>query len=128
MSEVVVDVSEVHALAAALRAGSVETAIKTRAVVAKGALNVKRDWQRQWSGLSHAPLLARAVTYDTWYGTGTIEAEIGPDKDRPQGALGNLIEYGSAKNGPKPGGTPAALREMPRFETAIERLAAGLLT
>lgn len=87
------------------------------------ALRIKTDWRRRWSGFKHAPRLPYAVTYETKVLGGLIDAEIGPDKDRPQGALGNLFEYGSVKNAPIPGGAPALEAERPRFEKAIESLA-----
>lgn len=124
---VIVDASEIRGLADDLRNGYREAAVGVRAVVSKGALNVKRDWQRQWTGLHHAPRLAAAVGYDVSVTRYSVTATIGPDKNKPQGALGNIIEYGTVKNTPKPGGGPAAEREAPRFENAISALAAGLL-
>jgi hypothetical protein len=98
-----------------------------RAVVQKGALNIKRDWRARWSGLRHAPAVGAAVTYDTSETAMSVRAEIGPDKSRRQGALGNLIEYGSLKNSPIPGGAPALAAEAPRFEKAINDFAVKLL-
>lgn len=103
---------------------------EVRGVVAKGALNIKNDWRRRWSGHPHIPLLPRAINYDIRMERGTgVEAEIGPDKDRPQGPLGNLIEFGTATSAPLPGGLPALEAETPRYERALadlsERLAAG---
>jgi hypothetical protein len=91
------------------------------AVVEKAAFNVKRDWRRSWAGFRHAPLVAASITYDLSRGAGWRAAEIGPDKDLPQGPLGNLIEFGSVNNPPHPGGLRAALREEPRFVRAAER-------
>lgn len=88
-------------------------------VVTKGALNVKNDWRARWSGLSHAPRLPDAITFDVLFRFSGPEAVIGPDKDRPQGALGNLIEYGSVNNAPRPGGAPALDAEADRFERAL---------
>lgn len=100
---------------------------QARKVVAKGALNIKKDWQRRWSGYAHAPALPRAITYDMFPGT-HIGAEIGPDKNRRQGALGSLFEYGSPRNNPPiPGGLPALEAERPRFEQAMEDAAAAAL-
>lgn len=93
-----------------------------RKVVQKGCLNVKTDWRRRWSGYPHAPRLPYAVSYDTKQLGGRIEGEVGPDKDKPQGALGNLFEYGSLKNAPIPGGAPALEAEKPKFERAMEAL------
>jgi hypothetical protein len=100
---------------------------EARKITQKGALNIKTSWARYWSGLKHAPALSRAVTYDTrWVGSG-VEAEIGPDKSRRQGALGNLVEYGSINNAPIPGGAPALAEEAPRYERYLTELALGLL-
>lgn len=97
------------------------------AVVNKGAVNVKREWRQRWSGIGHAPALPAAVTYDVSYGLGRIEAEIGPDKDRRQGALGNVIEFGTVNNAPIPGGLPALDAEAPRFERALGDIGGRML-
>lgn len=103
-------------------AGRRDAGKEFRSVVNKGALNVKLDWQRRWRGLSHAPYLAATIGYDlTSRGPGLHEAEIGPNKLARQGALGNIIEFGSVNNPPHPGGLPAALREEPKFEQAAAR-------
>lgn len=91
------------------------------AVVDRAAFNVKRDWRRAWAGMRHAPYVAASITYDLSRGAGWRAAEIGPDKNLPQGPLGNLIEFGSVNNAPHPGGLKAALREEPRFERAAAR-------
>jgi hypothetical protein len=96
--------------------------VEARKVVGKGCLNVKTDWRRRWSGYPHAPRLPYAITYDTKQLGGRIEGEVGPDKGKPQGALGNLFEYGSVKNSPIPGGAPALETERPKFERAMEAL------
>lgn len=106
-----------------LGTASAETGAKVRAVIQKGALNVKQDAQRLSSGLAHAPLYPGSITYETQIKRLGIEALIGPDKDRPQGALGNLIEYGSANNAPLAHLGPALDREGPRFVEAIENVA-----
>lgn len=98
-------------------------AAESRKVVQKGALNVKNDWRDQATGLAHAPLYPASITYDTAFKNGGWEAEVGPDKDRPQGALGNLITYGSANNPPHPHDIAARNAEAPRFERAMADLA-----
>lgn len=95
---------------------------EARKVVQKGCLNIKGDWRRRWSGFSHAPRLPYAIGFDTKILGGLIEGEVGPDKDKPQGALGNLLEYGSLNNSPIPGGAPSLLAEKPKFERAMEAL------
>lgn len=96
-------------------------------IVAKGALNVKKDWQRRWSGHAHAPALPAAVGYDLYHLPGAVEARIGPDKNMPQGALGNIYEFGTPRNAPIPGGLPALESEAPKFERALSEAAGKLL-
>lgn len=97
-------------------------------VVEHGAVNVKKGWRERWSGLDHAPRIPAAIGYDMriYFGSG-IEASIGPDKNAPQGALGNLLEYGSVNNAPIPGGAPALEAEGPGFERALADAAERLL-
>jgi hypothetical protein len=96
---------------------------EARKVVQKGLLNIKGDWRKRWTGYPHAPRLPAAITYDTKQLGGRIDGEVGPDKDKPQGDLGNLFEYGSVNNAPIPGGLPALRTEEPKFTKAMEDLA-----
>ncbi len=123
-----VDVSQLTSLANDLGRVPARVVPEAVAVVTKGALNVQQDWRDRWSGLAHAPVLPAAVTFDVLGGKwGSISAEIGPDKERPQGALGNLLEFGSVNNAPTPGGLPAAEAEAPRFAAAVAALSSRLL-
>jgi hypothetical protein len=122
-----VSVTGLNELIAGLDRAHSKALPETEQVVAKGALNVKRDWARRWGGLAHAPALPAAVTYDLFHLPGSIRAEVGPDKGKRQGALGNLLEFGSAHNAPRPGGLPALSAEAPRMEKALADLAEKLL-
>lgn len=97
-------------------------------VVGKAAVNIKKDWAQRWGGIAHAPALPAAVTYDVAYGLWTVEAEIGPDKQKRQGALGNIIEFGTENNAPIPGGLPALEAETPRVERQLAELGERLLS
>jgi hypothetical protein len=101
---------------------------EVRKVVQRGALQIKTNWARRWSGHPHYPSLGAAVSYDSDQTPAAVEAEIGPDKERRQGALGNLIEYGSVNSAPNPGGLPALAAEEPRFAAALEDLAERLVS
>lgn len=92
-------------------------------VVARGALNVKNDWRDRWSGHPHIKHLPRAISYDLDTQQSTVDAEIGPDKDKAQGALGNVIEFGTVNNAPIPGGLPALEAETPKFVRALADVA-----
>jgi hypothetical protein len=97
------------------------------AIVAKGALNIKNDARHRVEGLRHAPAYPRSIGYDMRKSASQVTAEIGPDKTKRQGALGNLIEYGSVNNPPRPHILPAVEREMPKFERALEAAAVKAL-
>lgn len=118
---------DLHELKRDLLAAGAKASVVARGIVHKGALNVKTDWRERWTGHAHAPLLPLAVTYETRDTVTGPEAVIGPDKNRPQGALGNLFEYGSSNNAPIPGGAPALDAEAPRFESALAAAAVALL-
>ena len=127
MSSFEIDASEVAKLEDAFDKAGALLLPAAKAVVAKGSLNIKKDWKARWSGFAHAPALPHAVTYDTKSGADVIESEIGPDKGRAQGALGNLLEFGSENNAPIPGGLPALSAEEPRFVRASEEMVADVL-
>jgi hypothetical protein len=113
-----IEFDEVRRLAVAFVTAEQVAAVEARAIVAKGALNIKRDWQQRWSGHAHIPALPSAITYDVTRTPLSIAAEIGPDKSRAQGPLGNIIEFGTRNNAPIPGGLPALQAELPRFTAA----------
>ena len=98
------------------------------AVVTKGALNIKQDWARRWSGLAHAPAAGASINFDVYHLPGSVRAEIGADKSRRQGPLANLLEFGSKNNAPIPGGLPALDAEAPRMEKALGDLGERLLS
>lgn len=93
-----------------------------RPVVARGLLNIKTGVQRRWKGLGNAPALGRAVTYDVRATPLGAAGEVGPDKDKRQGALGNIIEHGTVNNPPHPALAPEGDLEEPRFVKAMEDL------
>lgn len=117
-----IDIDGLNELVADLRDAPGKAQRKVDGVVRKGALNVRDDARRLISGLRHAPLYPLSIGFDAGWKGATYEAEIGPDKDKPQGALGNLLEFGSAKNGPLAHLGPALDLEGPRFEKAMEDL------
>lgn len=64
-----------------------------------------------------------SITFEKKTSTGSlVEYEVGPDKELPQGALGNLFEYGlsTPRRGlPKPHLGPALDAEAAVFERAL---------
>ncbi|PXY20881.1 hypothetical protein [Prauserella muralis] len=95
-----------------------------RRVVARGALNVKeelRDNARSSGTYKH---FHRSISYDM---VGDLEAEIGPDKGRVQGALGNLLYFGRRDTAPVLNLTAPLHNEAPRFEQALADAAGDVL-
>lgn len=104
-----------------------KVAIQGSAVVHRGANNVVRSARELVSGLAHAPHYPAAIGYDMDYAGGAIAADIGPDKDKPQGALGNLLEYGSENNEPVMHLGPSLEREADAFQRHAADLATDVL-
>lgn len=113
------DLTQLDKLAADLGKGTAKTVVETRAVIEASALVVKKATQKRWTGLKHAPSLPGAVTFDMK----GLSAEIGPDKQRRQGALGNIVEFGTSKNAPIPGLNPALIEAGPGYVKALEDVA-----
>lgn len=118
-------------MAAALIESAAKAVLETRAIVQKGAMNVKT--QAKANVLKTAPRrnanAHTAITYDTSIKPTTVEAEIGYDKDRKPGRLGNLLEFGGGgDHSPPHRDLGLALEaEEPRFEAAISAMAERLL-
>ena len=103
-----------------------ENIVKATEFTANGTKKTAREFA---SGIDHAPHYPYAITYDiTDHGVGKgVSAEIGPDKDRRQGALGNILEYGTVKNAPYAHLGPALDQWSPDFVEGLEKAAADAL-
>jgi len=119
------DVSDVNRLAAQLHQKGIGISDEVRAIVEVGARNVKDDARKAISGLAHAPAYPFSIGYELFNARalGLVSADIGPDKDKPQGALGNILEYGTVNNAPFAHLGPALDREAPGFEKALADVA-----
>lgn len=119
------DFTEMDRLAADLAEVPKNIGPFVRAAVEFGARNVKEDWRNLASGLPHAPAYPRSIGYDMkrfqGFGATVIEAEIGPDKEKPQGALGNLIEGGSPTSSPHHFDVAALRNEQDDFITGLQK-------
>lgn len=102
---------------------------KAREAVAEEAPVVRESWRarmRARSQYGHIPYLPSAITV-TIRGGLDPEAEIGPDKLRTQGPLGNLLEFGSKNNRPHKDGYRALQGREDSLAARIETIAKGLL-
>lgn len=124
-----VDVGELNNLSADLVRGGILTALKGHAVVERGAFNVMTTARDLAPHGPHTPSYADSITYDVTVELTGIEAEIGPDKDKPQGALGNLFEFGTSdpERAPQSHIGPAVDIESPNFYLLVGTIAGQAL-
>jgi hypothetical protein len=116
----VIDGHEVRQLLDALGKSAAVTETQARAIVARGALNIKNDARRRISGHPTLRRLPYAIDYDVYTTLTGPAAEIGPNHSKPQGNLGHIPEYGTPTSAPMPYMAPAGLAEEPKFAKAIE--------
>lgn len=114
-------------LIADLARAEAQAPLAARASVEANAAEMQRAWRQRWGGIRPASLAA-SITYDITRGPGTVKAEVGPDKTIGAGPLGNIIEFGTSKNSPIPGGLPAAEAQEPKFERSLGELGVKLLS
>lgn len=154
-TRITMDTSELRALAADMRAVPEQLARHVYPVVERGALAVKEEIAANFEASTHFSSVARTVRYDittqSAFGTGSIEAEIGPmpstgsttlnddreaanDADFTTGggdasALAHIAIHGSPRGGG--GNVPdpviALDHEAPKFEKALGDLLEDLL-
>lgn len=120
-----VDFSELDLLAADLGEVAHGTAKPLEKAVAVTARKIQQDWRTNAKGMLHAPAFPSSISYDisrfAGFGASVIQAEIGPDKSRRQGALGNLIEFGSRNNPPQGLGHGALQANEEDFVRGVEK-------
>ncbi|UJP41785.1 hypothetical protein [Cellulomonas palmilytica] len=94
-----VDTTELRVLAVDLTKAAAATTDLVRPVVQRGALNIKRDLQADAAASAHFKGMTSSISYDTEVTRRGVEAEIGPDKKRRGGALGNIAYFGTSRGG-----------------------------
>lgn len=115
------DFSQIDKLAADLGSVTQGTQANVRKAVEVTARKVKDSWRDKLKGSSTLPGLPTAVSYDIRQPGGSVEAEIGFDKGRRQGALGNVSEFGvPGRTGPRGFGLAALNENQEDFVTGIE--------
>lgn len=118
-----IDTRELEALSSSIAASAGRLPAEVRAVVSKGALNVKNEARENVSGSPYWRRIAGTINYDMSGNAFVSAATIGYD-DEGQGELAGIYEFGSVKRSPHPTLMPAFEREAPRFEKAMGDLAA----
>lgn len=127
-NDVLVDLSQLTRLADDLDKAPARCIAAVAPAIKRGAYNIKKDafWRIQGvvaGGRGYARAYPYSISYDIYTAPTRVVAEIGPDKNKPQGALGNLLEFGSANNPPYPHLMPAARTEQPKAELAVTKAA-----
>lgn len=118
------DFSEIDQLAADLGKVADNAGPNVRKAMEVTSLKVKRDWQEPLKGSSTLPALPYAITYDLTVGVGVgttvLESEIGFDKSRNQGPLGNVSEFGTPTVTGRGYGLRALEQNQADFEKGLE--------
>ena len=123
------DMSEVQRLAVDLGRVSAGLVDDVDRVAKRAAQNIKDDLTAQASGSRHFKGMAGSFSYDRHYGRSAVGYEIGPDKGRRGGALGNIFFFGGSHGGGGTGDLDAPLAaEGPRFVKALSGLAVDRIT
>jgi hypothetical protein len=92
-------------------------------VLKKGAQNVKTEMVADATASEHFKGMAGSISYDSRYSIGTPRYEVGPDKGRRGGALGNIAYFGTSRGGGTLDIEKPLHSEEPRLTSALEALA-----
>lgn len=122
MTDFGIDVSEVVGFADRLGRVTSSAQREIEAVVKKGAQNVKTEMVADVAGSPHFKGMAGSISYDR---VGAAEYEVGPDKGRAGGALGNIYYFGTSRGGGSGDIDKPVRSETPRFEQAMGDLVAN---
>jgi hypothetical protein len=96
-------------------------------VVKKAAQNIKTNMAADASGHPRFSHLPASITYDIVpAGLRTLLVQVGPDKRKRQGPLGNIFYFGTAKTAPVGDLTGPLQREVPNLTAALMRLSRPL--
>lgn len=124
------DTSEAHALAVDLDRAATSAIGLTGIVAATeiAARAVKDDYTAQASASTHFRGMAGSFSYDRHHRLGAVEFEVGPDKSRRGGALGNIFFFGAPNGGGGTGDLDAPLDAAGAdMERALSQALDGLL-
>jgi len=97
------------------------------AVIFKGAMNMKREMVADIKKSKHfvgkkGPGFESSITFEEHNTKDVIRRELGPDKSRPGGALGNIYYFGTSRGGGSGDIEKPINSEAPRLIGAIQKL------
>lgn len=116
---------ELRAFAADLGKVAGKAVPDTEAVLKKGSNNIKEDLVAGAKASKHFKGMAGSISYDRMAGIGSLRFEIGPDKDRRGGALGNIAYFGTSRGGGTLDLEGPLERETPNIERELGKLVDG---
>lgn len=93
------------------------------AVLEKGALNIKDELVAGARASRHFKGMAGSISYDSKASIGALRFEIGPDKSRKGGALGNIFYFGTSRGGGTGDLDGPLANEEPRTYSELLKLA-----
>ena len=116
------DTAELRKLGVDMERAAAKLVPAVHEVTRKGADNIKNQMVAEATAGSTSGYyrqFPRSISYDMRTTWGAIEYQIGPDKDQPQGALGNILYFGTSKNAPELNLLAPLEAEEPRFIAAL---------
>jgi hypothetical protein len=117
------DARGLNELAAALGEVAYTAGPYVRDAMERTAIDVKKDWRAAASAHKTIKRYQYAIGYDfvtqQLFGSTIVRCDIGPDKNKRQGALGNLLEYGSPTSPPHHWGDSALAAHSDQFQTLL---------
>jgi hypothetical protein len=123
------DASELLAISEYVEDGARRAAEGAYPLVQEHALALQKRWQdnaRETAG-RHGKHYPRAITAEQIYAEDAAIWEIGPDRARKQGSMGEGFEYGGPYQPPHLDGQRAAVATEPEFNAAVDAFARTLL-
>lgn len=118
-----IDFSDITKLAADIAEAPREVRPNLRKALEVTSRNIKDAWASKVAGSPGLEGLQGAVSYDVLSDNSSvapITAEIGFDKSRRQGPLGNISEFGSVHHPPRGYGLAALQENAADFEKGID--------
>lgn len=119
------DFSELTQLAADLGEVGENVGPNIRKAITGTSLGVKKAWQEPLRGSKTLGGLVPALSFDITtaqvFGVSVIKSEIGFDKDKAQGPLGNISEFGSPTIAGRGYGIAALEANQEDFQRGLEK-------
>lgn len=128
MADEQVDYSELRRFTTDLERAADGIAPQVQGVMKNGAGKIKNQMRADAKSSRHFKGMAQAITYEVKAERDAIEIEVGPDKERPGGALGNIAYFGTPRGGATVPDPQLALdAESPVIERFLEEILGGAL-